>query len=118
MFEGALLAGMDGQQAPPGQHEDEPHNAGAAERLNWLCAGVLGANDGIVSVAAVVVGVAGATTAHGPILAAGAVDPNTGSSLRAVRVRYSNQWGPPYSVDVGPRFEAKPNCLFDDAEDD
>ncbi|MDQ0096263.1 MULTISPECIES: VIT1/CCC1 transporter family protein [Micrococcaceae] len=63
---------MDGQQEPQGQHEDEPHNQGVAERLNWLRAGVLGANDGIVSVAAVVVGVAGATTANGPILAAGA----------------------------------------------
>lgn len=42
-----------------------------AQRLNWLRAGVLGANDGIVSVAAVVVGVAGATGEIGPILTAG-----------------------------------------------
>ncbi|MHA7175793.1 VIT1/CCC1 transporter family protein [Arthrobacter sp. Sr24] len=42
-----------------------------AQRLNWLRAGVLGANDGIVSVAAVVVGVAGATQSTGPILTAG-----------------------------------------------
>jgi VIT1/CCC1 family predicted Fe2+/Mn2+ transporter len=40
-------------------------------RLNWLRAGVLGANDGIVSVAAIVVGVAGATSDIAPILAAG-----------------------------------------------
>jgi VIT1/CCC1 family predicted Fe2+/Mn2+ transporter len=40
-------------------------------RLNWLRAGVLGANDGIVSTAGLVVGVAGATTASGPILTAG-----------------------------------------------
>ncbi|MFD1721281.1 VIT1/CCC1 transporter family protein [Amnibacterium endophyticum] len=53
-------------------HEDEPHAGGLAGRLNWLRAGVLGANDGIVSVAAIVVGVAGATTATGPILTAGA----------------------------------------------
>ena len=39
-------------------HPDEPHRAGMAQRLNWLRAGVLGANDGIVSTAAVVVGVA------------------------------------------------------------
>lgn len=52
-------------------HPDEPHRGGIAERLNWLRAGVLGANDGIVSVAAIVVGVAGATTATGPILTAG-----------------------------------------------
>jgi VIT1/CCC1 family predicted Fe2+/Mn2+ transporter len=43
----------------------------APDRLNRLRAGVLGANDGIVSVAAIVVGVAGATTRSGTILAAG-----------------------------------------------
>jgi len=43
----------------PDQHPDEPHQGGIAQRLNWLRAGVLGANDGIVSVAAIVVGVAG-----------------------------------------------------------
>ena len=43
-----------------------------AGRLNWLRAGVLGANDGIVSVAAIVVGVAGATSEVAPILTAGA----------------------------------------------
>jgi VIT1/CCC1 family predicted Fe2+/Mn2+ transporter len=56
----------------PQQHPDEPHSGGVAQRLNWLRAGVLGANDGIVSVAAIVVGVAGATSAVGPILTAGA----------------------------------------------
>ena len=55
----------------PDQHADEPHQGGIAQRLNWLRAGVLGANDGIVSVAAIVVGVAGATTATAPILTAG-----------------------------------------------
>nr|WP_245821823.1 VIT family protein [Lentzea waywayandensis] len=39
--------------------------------MNWLRAGVLGANDGIVSTAGLVVGVAGATAATGPILTAG-----------------------------------------------
>ena len=39
--------------------------------MNKLRAGVLGANDGIVSVAAVVVGVAGATTSTSAILLAG-----------------------------------------------
>ncbi len=39
--------------------------------MNWLRAGVLGANDGIVSTAGLVVGVAGATVARGPILTAG-----------------------------------------------
>jgi VIT1/CCC1 family predicted Fe2+/Mn2+ transporter len=52
-------------------HTNEPHAGDIAGRLNWLRAGVLGANDGIVSVAAIVVGVAGATSAVAPILTAG-----------------------------------------------
>ena len=57
--------------APPVPHPAEPHSGSLSGRLNWLRAGVLGANDGIVSVAAIVVGVAGATPAIAPILAAG-----------------------------------------------
>lgn len=53
-------------------HDSEPHVAGIAGRLNWLRAGVLGANDGIVSVAAIVVGVAAATPDLGAIVPAGA----------------------------------------------
>jgi VIT1/CCC1 family predicted Fe2+/Mn2+ transporter len=56
----------------PGLHarrDQQPE--GLASRLNWLRAGVLGANDGIVSVAAIVVGVAGATANSAPILTAG-----------------------------------------------
>ncbi len=49
----------------------EPHSGRLAGRLNWLRAGVLGANDGIVSVAGIVVGVAGATRDRGPIFTAG-----------------------------------------------
>jgi vacuolar iron transporter family protein len=52
-------------------HPAEPHSEGASARLNWLRAGVLGANDGIVSVAGIVVGVAGATAQRGPIFTAG-----------------------------------------------
>lgn len=52
---------MTAQAASPAGVHDEPHPSGVASRLNWLRAGVLGANDGIVSVAAIVVGVAGAT---------------------------------------------------------
>ncbi|MBC7402194.1 MAG: VIT family protein [Microbacteriaceae bacterium] len=57
-------------QTAPDQQANEPHMGGVAQRLNWLRAGVLGANDGIVSVAAIAVGVAGATTATAPILTA------------------------------------------------
>ena len=52
-------------------HAGEAHRPRLGQRLNWLRAGVLGANDGIVSVAALVVGVAGATDEVGPILTAG-----------------------------------------------
>jgi VIT1/CCC1 family predicted Fe2+/Mn2+ transporter len=52
-------------------HTDEPHGAGLSQRLNWLRAGVLGANDGIVSVASLVVGVAGATSNNAALLIAG-----------------------------------------------
>lgn len=41
-------------------HENEPHDGRIGGKLNWLRAGVLGANDGIVSTAGVVIGVAGA----------------------------------------------------------
>lgn len=61
-----------GHTPMPGPHGGEPHDrSAAAAQLNWLRAGVLGANDGIVSTAGLVVGVAGATGARGPILAAG-----------------------------------------------
>jgi len=53
------------------EHGVEPHGSEYSARLNWLRAGVLGANDGIVSVAALVVGVAAASADIGAILAAG-----------------------------------------------
>ena len=52
-------------------HAAEQHADGLANRLNWLRAGVLGANDGIVSTAGLVVGVAGATTERSTLLVAG-----------------------------------------------
>jgi vacuolar iron transporter family protein len=57
--------------SPVGPHEDEPHGEGFNNRLNWLRAGVLGANDGIVSTAGLVMGVAGATSDRTTILIAG-----------------------------------------------
>ncbi len=55
----------------PAQHDDEPHDTNVSGRLNWLRAGVLGANDGIVSTASLVVGVAGASSDRTAILVAG-----------------------------------------------
>jgi VIT1/CCC1 family predicted Fe2+/Mn2+ transporter len=43
----------------------DPDESHVANRLNWLRAGVLGANDGIVSTAGLVVGVAAAYAAKG-----------------------------------------------------
>lgn len=52
-------------------HHHEPHSENTASKLNWLRAAVLGANDGIVSVAGIVAGVAGATSDTHIILTAG-----------------------------------------------
>lgn len=66
---------MDSTEVSPGapiSAHDEPHDdAAIGARLNWLRAAVLGANDGIVSVAGIVMGVAGATTDTHAILVAG-----------------------------------------------
>ncbi|AQP44421.1 VIT1/CCC1 transporter family protein [Tessaracoccus flavus] len=51
--------------------EPQIESAALSGRLNWLRAGVLGANDGIVSISATVVGVAAATNTVTPVLLAG-----------------------------------------------
>jgi len=56
---------------PMGEHAHEPHASSIGGRLNSLRAAVLGANDGIVSVAGLVMGVAGATTDRHTIFVAG-----------------------------------------------
>jgi VIT1/CCC1 family predicted Fe2+/Mn2+ transporter len=62
-----------GHRADPGTDADADAEVALSGRLNWLRAGVLGANDGIVSTAAIVLGMAGATTDRGPILFAGLI---------------------------------------------
>lgn len=52
-------------------HRYERHGRGLTARLNWLRAGVLGANDGIISTAALVVGVAAAASGTHMLLSAG-----------------------------------------------
>lgn len=53
-------------------HEEElSHRTNTTSKLNWLRASVLGANDGIVSTAGIVAGVAGATNNPQLILTAG-----------------------------------------------
>ena len=54
------------------------------EKLNWLRAAVLGANDGIVSVAAIIVGVAGTSSSLQYILVAGVAGMFAGALSMAV----------------------------------
>jgi VIT1/CCC1 family predicted Fe2+/Mn2+ transporter len=63
-------AGHDPELATP-RHRGEAHKGSVTARLNWLRAGVLGANDGIVSTAGLVIGVAAATTDATEIAVAG-----------------------------------------------
>jgi VIT1/CCC1 family predicted Fe2+/Mn2+ transporter len=49
----------------------EPESRRILNRLNWLRAGVLGANDGIVSTAAIIFGIAGASATESTIMLAG-----------------------------------------------
>jgi VIT1/CCC1 family predicted Fe2+/Mn2+ transporter len=58
-------------EVPIGPHDDEPHQGGLNNRLNWLRAAVLGANDGIVSTAGIVIGAVGATSERSAIVIAG-----------------------------------------------
>lgn len=62
----------------------EFHASGSGSKLNWLRAAVLGANDGIVSVAAIVVGVAGASNSASFILTAGVAGLVAGALSMAV----------------------------------
>ncbi len=63
----ARMTTIDSALAHHALHREESQDS----RINWLRAAVLGANDGIVSVAAIVVGVAGAAGSAHVILVAG-----------------------------------------------
>ncbi|MDV8002140.1 VIT family protein [Rhodococcus sp. IEGM 1408] len=62
----------------------EPHDASVADRLNWLRAAVLGANDGLLSTAGLVMGVAAATTDRSPLMIAGIAGLAAGAFSMAV----------------------------------
>ena len=62
----------------------ELHTGKSDTKLNWLRAAVLGANDGIVSVAAIVSGVAGASDSTTLILTAGTAGLVAGALSMAV----------------------------------
>jgi VIT1/CCC1 family predicted Fe2+/Mn2+ transporter len=101
-----VQAAAEGRATHPG----EPHGGGTAGRLNWLRAGVLGANDGIVSVAGIVIGVAGATSARGPIFTAGPgrcpQRPPGGSDVRraVLRVVIGGALGLAFTYGIGHLF--------------
>lgn len=61
---------MDSDVKDPKQDKTEPQQR-STQKLNWLRAAVLGANDGIVSIAGLVVGVAGASASSSAIFTAG-----------------------------------------------
>ncbi|MDR0783727.1 MAG: VIT family protein [Propionibacteriaceae bacterium] len=64
---------MTGRQAPQVApvHIDLEQASNNSRRLNWLRAGVLGANDGIVAISGLVIGVAAAGAGQGALLTAG-----------------------------------------------
>ena len=67
--------------APP---PEESEGGEIASRLNWLRAGVMGANDGIVSTAGMVVGVAGASVSDNALLVSGIAAVVAGAMSMAV----------------------------------
>lgn len=62
----------------------EPHADSVNSRLNWLRAGVLGANDGIVSVAGLLVGVVAAGAEPGALATAGVAAISSGAVAMAL----------------------------------
>src|ERR1041384_1052226 len=57
-------------------HQQEGHRGG---RVGWLRASVLGANDGILSTASLILGVAAAHATHGSVMVAGVAGLVSGS---------------------------------------
>jgi VIT1/CCC1 family predicted Fe2+/Mn2+ transporter len=64
----AMTADKTRAMTLPSAHPDDPHYV---HRTGWLRAAVLGANDGIISVSSLIIGVAAATPDRGPVLVAG-----------------------------------------------
>lgn len=62
----------------------KPQSTSLASKLNWLRAGVLGANDGVVSTASIIFGVAGGSAAHDTVVLAGIAAIAAGAMSMAV----------------------------------
>ncbi|MDN5757262.1 MAG: VIT family protein [Tomitella sp.] len=81
----APAAGSAAAAEPDPRHGGaEPHSRAVASKLNWLRAGVLGANDGIVSTAGLVVGVAAAAVSRETLLMAGVAGLVAGAASMAM----------------------------------
>jgi VIT1/CCC1 family predicted Fe2+/Mn2+ transporter len=63
---------------------DQAQRAALASKLNWLRAGVLGANDGVVSTSSIIFGVAGASASHTTLVLAGIAAIAAGAMSMAV----------------------------------
>jgi vacuolar iron transporter family protein len=98
---GSASATAAAESAGGATRHNEPHAGGMAARLNWLHAAVLGSNDGVVSTAGLVVGVAGATSSAAAILTAGLAGLLAGALAIALAVQMVKLWtgrsGPPLS---------------------
>ena len=66
------------------QLQDHLHEEHRSHRSGWLRAAVLGANDGIVSTASLVIGVAAASTSHSAVVTAGIAGLVAGAMSMAV----------------------------------
>jgi VIT1/CCC1 family predicted Fe2+/Mn2+ transporter len=91
----------------PSAVHPEKHGSGSTSKLNWLRAGVLGANDGIVSNAALMVGVAGADVSTGTLLLTGVAGLLAGALSMAVGeyISVSSQRDAEKSLLAKERFE-------------
>lgn len=65
-------------------HPGEAHAKNTSSLLNWLRAAVLGANDGVVSLSGLVIGVAASGASHGAIFTAGMAGLAAGALSMAV----------------------------------
>lgn len=72
------------RRASDGASHKEQHGGAVQQKMNWLRAGVLGANDGVVSTAGMVMGVAAAGADHQEIITAGVAAVTAGAVSMAL----------------------------------
>jgi VIT1/CCC1 family predicted Fe2+/Mn2+ transporter len=101
--------------APRSTHGAEDHRA---DRIGWLRAGVLGANDGIVSTASLIVGVAAAHASESGVLVAGTAGLVAGAMSMAAGeyVSVSSQADLEHADLAKERAELERNVEFERAE--